>query len=531
MGSFQGLLGNSVGFFDPYFLSLTTMEDLITNWNRLTLSDKEGPGCSLDEELSSPEFIIATKFLTKRTLNIDAIAKTFTPLWRSKNGFRVCNLGDHKVLFVFDNKAEADKVIHSEPWTFDKHLIVMERYDTTSSLDDLTLDKTTFWVQVHGLPIKFMNVKAAEKICEALGTVIPTANPAESEGGNFIRVRVTMDITGPLCHGWLVSTGGEKQIWISFKYERLPNICYWCGCFNHDDKDCEVWLNSEGSLTVEMKQFGPSLRVAPFSSSRKQVIAVPGFYKSRSNQTPDSAKRAPVGNRSDGDKTVHTSTHTEPPYSPPQGNHESGEVRQSRSVTVTLEEHQHSMRSVTCSESPGAVLSNGSNSSKSINPIPLNEQSTELHLNENGRALNEFESGKNSTHIEEPSNLPFTESRPYAFMENNHTIPDPIGNILVAFNSELLQDLHTHEAIFFARDSQSSRASTLAFKPQWTRVSCASPTPKEAVSQGNLNYGKRPFTLGEDHSKLPNIRCQVSRSEEDDYTKLAEVYIQPCQSP
>ena len=122
------------------------------------------------------------------------------------------NLGDHKVLFVFDNKAKADKVIHSEPWTFDKHVIVMERYDTTSSLDDLTLDKTTFWVQVHGLPIKFMNVKAAEKICEVLETVIPTANLTESEGRNFIRVHVAMDITSPLCRGRLVLVGCEKQI-------------------------------------------------------------------------------------------------------------------------------------------------------------------------------------------------------------------------------------------------------------------------------------------------------------------------------
>ncbi|XP_075633559.1 uncharacterized protein LOC142606030 [Castanea sativa] len=179
------------------------MDDLTTNWNHLTLTDKEDPGCSLDEELRSPEFVIAIKFLTKRTLNIDAIAKTFTPLWHSRNGFRVHNLGDHKVLFVFDNKAELDKVIRSEPWTFDKHLIVMERYDydSNSSIDDLTPDKTTFWVQVHGLPIKFMNVKAVEKICEVLGKVTPTANPNESEGGNFIRVRVSMDVTGPLCRG------------------------------------------------------------------------------------------------------------------------------------------------------------------------------------------------------------------------------------------------------------------------------------------------------------------------------------------
>ena len=75
---------------------LTTIDDLTSNWNRLTLSEKEGSGCCLDEELSSPEFSIVTKFLTKRALNIDGIAKTFIPLWRSKNGFRVRNLGDHK---------------------------------------------------------------------------------------------------------------------------------------------------------------------------------------------------------------------------------------------------------------------------------------------------------------------------------------------------------------------------------------------------------------------------------------------------
>ena len=130
---------------------LITMDDLTSNWNRLTLLDKEGPGCCLDEELSSPEFTIVSKFLTKRVLNIDAIAKTFIQLWRSKKGFRVRHLGDHKVMFVFDNTMEVDRVLQSEPWTFDKHLVTMERYDTNSFVDDLKLDRTSFWVQVHGL--------------------------------------------------------------------------------------------------------------------------------------------------------------------------------------------------------------------------------------------------------------------------------------------------------------------------------------------------------------------------------------------
>ena len=133
-------------FFILSYISVffITMDDLITNWNQLALPNKEGPRYCLDEELSSPEFSITTKFLTKRALNINTIAKTFTPLWHSKNRFRVCNLGEHRVLFVFDNKLEVDKVLQSEPWTFDKHLIVMEGFDTDSSIDDLKLDRTSF---------------------------------------------------------------------------------------------------------------------------------------------------------------------------------------------------------------------------------------------------------------------------------------------------------------------------------------------------------------------------------------------------
>ena len=81
----------------------------------------------------------------------------------------------------------------------------MQKYDKEFALMDLCFTKTSFWVQVHNIPIQYMNMVVAEKICEILGEVIQSPKDATAQGGNFIWVRVSMDITIPLTRGRLVS--------------------------------------------------------------------------------------------------------------------------------------------------------------------------------------------------------------------------------------------------------------------------------------------------------------------------------------
>ena len=122
------------------------MDDLTNHCKGLSISDREGPTFDLEEELATPEFIIAGKFYTRRALNMEAIALTFMPLWRSKNGFKVKNMGIHIVLFTFDNKHEVDTILSNEPWSFDKHLLVLQCYDKDEPIEDLKFNSTTFWV-------------------------------------------------------------------------------------------------------------------------------------------------------------------------------------------------------------------------------------------------------------------------------------------------------------------------------------------------------------------------------------------------
>ena len=128
----------------------------------------------------------------------------------------------------------------------------------------------------------------AEKICEDIGDVSRPNDPKDADGGSFLRLKISIDLSLPLCCGRLVTLENDKQVWVSFKYERLPNLCYWCGRLTHVDKDCAIWIESEGTLWAKDRQFGPSLRAPAFVPSRKNVITVLGFYTEKKKVGPSS---------------------------------------------------------------------------------------------------------------------------------------------------------------------------------------------------------------------------------------------------
>ena len=87
-----------------------------------------------------------------------------------------------------------------------------------------------------------------DTVCQSIGGV-------EEDEGRFMRVKVNLDIPLPLCNGRVITLENGNKHWVSFRYERLPNICYWCGRLDHDDKDCALWISSKGSLSSKEKQY------------------------------------------------------------------------------------------------------------------------------------------------------------------------------------------------------------------------------------------------------------------------------------
>lgn len=86
--------------------------------------------------------------------------------------------------------------------------------------------------------------------------------------GKYLRVRTALDISKPLKTGFFLPRGGKESIWIQFKFERLGDFCYRCGCLDHGESSCSKNdVNIEDVIDLR-KAYGPWLRV----SSASQVV-------------------------------------------------------------------------------------------------------------------------------------------------------------------------------------------------------------------------------------------------------------------
>ncbi|KAK9998699.1 hypothetical protein SO802_018302 [Lithocarpus litseifolius] len=131
------------------------MENLEEPWTCLSLSEHEGEVFNFENLVCRKDYTLAAKFFMKRALNIEAVAHTLKPLWRTKQDFEIQDMGNHILLFVFDSEVDANRVLLGEPWSFDKYLVVLRRYEDDSSLRRLHFDTAKFWVQTGKVGCRF----------------------------------------------------------------------------------------------------------------------------------------------------------------------------------------------------------------------------------------------------------------------------------------------------------------------------------------------------------------------------------------
>ena len=143
-----------------------SMQYLSRSCNDLSLSERERKNVDLSTNEQIQEVGLAVKLFTRKSSNIEAVARTFYPLRRTWNDVQVRDGGNNHLVFAFESIVEVEKVLLGEPWSYDRHFVAFKMMDGLTLVQEIDFSTTKFWVQIHDLPFAYMTRDVAINIGE-----------------------------------------------------------------------------------------------------------------------------------------------------------------------------------------------------------------------------------------------------------------------------------------------------------------------------------------------------------------------------
>ncbi|XP_071923090.1 uncharacterized protein At4g02000-like [Coffea arabica] len=207
------------------------------------------------------------KIISMKPINMEVLATTLKGVWSPPHGMSHTIVGENIALFRFFHPVDKTRVLHGSPWSFDQKLLVLSKYKGDVPVPQIPFSHCCLWVRVFNVPLDLMPIESAKVIGDCLGSFVEVDTDVDGLlWGKYMRIRVSLDIYQPLRRMMLISHGG-KEFKLLLQYERLLNICFYCGHFGHGDRDCEEHLSDPAADKKEL----------PFKAWVKFNNGVPSF--------------------------------------------------------------------------------------------------------------------------------------------------------------------------------------------------------------------------------------------------------------
>uniref|UniRef100_A0A803PZ99 Reverse transcriptase domain-containing protein n=1 Tax=Cannabis sativa TaxID=3483 RepID=A0A803PZ99_CANSA len=148
------------------------------------------------------------------------IEKAMIEAWTLRFSVQISEYHSGLFLASFQCHGDCRCVLEEQPWHFDKFLMA------------------------HRILFGRKSPQLAQFIADEIGELIEIFPLSLLENfGPYLRLRVLFDITKPLRRGMTIRFRGiNDPKWVSFKYESLPNFCYFCGLVDHTYNKCTKYL-------------------------------------------------------------------------------------------------------------------------------------------------------------------------------------------------------------------------------------------------------------------------------------------------
>ncbi|KAF4377304.1 hypothetical protein G4B88_011139 [Cannabis sativa] len=165
-----------------------------------------------------PGKILLGKVISNGKLGRNTIASALKRAWASFKGWSWKEDDEGILHFSFATKEDAWNVLNRRPWIICGALL-------TKWHPSFLLEQTNI-----------------EELAAKVSPIFKLPKYIDFERGSFgmgtVRLRATIDIDKALFSGFFMKRKPLKDLWIQYKYEKLPKLCLKCGIISHDQKFC-----------------------------------------------------------------------------------------------------------------------------------------------------------------------------------------------------------------------------------------------------------------------------------------------------
>ena len=240
-------------------------DDVATGLGKMKLTSDEEEVIPIFDEgrleaLESCSLSLIGKFLTCKPFNKRAAKNTLRKAWGQENSLQIIDVGPNLFQFKFQSEFDMVRIIQDGPWAFDNQLLLLRQWQKGMTVENIKLEHASLWIQIWGAPFDMVSPQVAKEVGSRLGIVEEVEWKQRCDDPNFfMRVKVVLPIGKPLRRGSFIAGSDGIRTWVSFKYERLPLFCHFCGMLGHDVKHCAShFALTQNGGEVEF-QYGESL--------------------------------------------------------------------------------------------------------------------------------------------------------------------------------------------------------------------------------------------------------------------------------
>lgn len=154
--------------------------------------------------------ILSTRSFIRFTIN-EIIAKT----WNTKTKVLSERLDENIFKFSFGNKEDMDSMYRSRPWCLNGAHWILREWPSELALNNIKFDTSTFYIQIHGLPLMYLHERIAQMIDRKVGFIHPSSiNRRCVVVRRFLHFRLEIEVRKPLPMGFLLERNNGNDIWV-----------------------------------------------------------------------------------------------------------------------------------------------------------------------------------------------------------------------------------------------------------------------------------------------------------------------------